>query len=157
MSPQKKRNLLVLLLLILVSGLGIIWYFFNMPHRDIRKAKEDYILDASVIVSEYLQDAQKANQKYLAEDGNSKILEVSGRVSDISEDAQGNLVVLLKETNDKAGVSCTFLPEENKIISKIKKDEKIKVKGVIQSGASYDADLDLYENVILNKCTISQK
>ncbi len=30
----------------------------------------------------------------------------------------------------------------------------IKVKGVIRSGANYDADLEMYEHVIMEKCDL---
>ena len=58
---------------------------------------------------------------------------------------------MLKEKGDKAGVSATFTVETNHKISDLKIGEKITVKGVIRSGASYDEDLELYENVILEK------
>lgn len=151
---NRKRILLILALFVLVSGLGIVYYMFNMPHRDVKSSKEDFILDATTIVAEYLKDAEKANQKYLAEDGDSKIIIVSGVVSDISDDAQNNKVILLKKEGEKAGVSCTMLHEEKNKISSLKVGTLVKIKGVIQSGASFDEDLGLYENVILNKCTI---
>ncbi|GAB4123908.1 MAG: hypothetical protein OHK0045_04060 [Raineya sp.] len=156
MNSRKKNIFLVLLGLIAVAA-GIIIYLFNMPHRDVKATKEDYVLEASAIVAEYLKDPEKANQKYLAEDGDSKIIVVSGVVSAISEDAQNNKVVLLKKDNEKTGVSCTMLSEEKDKVAQLKKGNIVKIKGVIQSGASFDEDLGMYEPAILNKCSIFQQ
>jgi len=138
----------------LLIGGGIGLYMFNMPHRDIQSAKLDYSLTSTQIVSEYLSDKETANQKYLAADGDSKILEISGEVSSISEDFNGNKVVLIKEGHDEAGVSATFTQGTNSHLSGVEIGQNITVKGVIRSGASYDEDLELYENVILEKSDI---
>ena len=63
-------------------------------------------------------------------------------------------MILLKNADDKAGVSCTFTKETEASVAGVTVGQKIKVKGVIRSGASYDEDLELYENVILEKCDL---
>ncbi|MFC2115969.1 hypothetical protein ACFLTU_05810 [Bacteroidota bacterium] len=152
---MKKRKLIRIAAIIAVSGAliggGTALYIFNMPHRDVIAAKANYSLTSSQITSEYLENTLLADDKYLAEDGNSKILEISGTVSRISENFNADKVVLLKEEGDKAGVSATFTAETNHKVSDIKIGESITVKGVIRSGAAYDKDLELFENVILEK------
>ena len=69
-------------------GGGIGLYMFNMPQRDVQSAQTDYSLTSSQIVTEYLTDYEAANQKYLAANGDSKILEIAGEVSHISENYQ---------------------------------------------------------------------
>ena len=148
-----KRGIIVVLVgIIIAAGIGL--YLFYMPHRDVQAAETDYSLSSSQIVNEYLNDKETANMKYLAADGDSKILEVSGVVAKISEDFNGQKVVLLKGKEDKAGVSATFSDETNANIASLKIGEPVIVKGVIRSGASYDKDLELYEHVILDKCDI---
>src|SRR5690554_7571452 len=120
-----------------------------MPHRDVQATKTDYILRASDLVNEYLSDPNAANIKYLDAEGESKIIEVEGTISDLSEDFNGNVVVLLKETQDPAGVSCTFYKESNAQAQTLKVGDLVKIKGVIRAGASYDEDLEMYEHVIL--------
>jgi tRNA_anti-like len=139
--------------LILIAG-GVGYYMFNQPHRDIQAAQTDFTLTSRQIVNEYLADAKKANAKYLDEEGESKILEVKGVVSKISENFNKLKVVLLKSGLDSAGVSCTFTPETNAAVNQIKSGETVIVKGVIRSGASYDKDLGMYENVIMDKCKL---
>ncbi len=138
---------------ILIAGV-IGYYMFNQPKRNVQATRTDFGLTSSQIVNEYLTDAKKANEKYLDEEGNSKILEITGIVSVISEDFNNQKVVLLKSASDSAGVSCTFTTETNAAVTQVKPGETIIVKGVIRSGASYDKDLGMYENVIMNKCKI---
>lgn len=152
---MKKRKLIRTLAIIGVAGLliggSIGLYLFNLPQRDVQSSQTDYSLSSSQIVEEYLSNIEMANQKYLAADGDSKILEIVGEVSRISENFNGQKVVLLKSTKDKAGVSATFSTETRANLSEIRIGQIITVKGVIRSGASYDEDLELYENVILEK------
>lgn len=159
MKPKKKIIRIVILFVaaaVLVGG-GVGLYLFNKPARDVQNTKTDYSYNASDIVSEYLSDPKKANDKYLDESGNSKVLEISGLVALISDDFNKQKVVLLKADSDKAGVSCTFTHETNSQVEKIKIGDQVTIKGVIRSGASFDEDLDLYENVIIEKSGLVSK
>ena len=141
---------------LLIGGVTII-YMFNMPHQDVQSSKTDYSLTSTQIVEEYLADAQSANKKYLANDGNSKILEITGVISKISEDFSGQIVVLMKSKGSKAGVSASFTEETNANATQLTVGETVTIKGVIRSGAAYDEDLELYENVILEKSDLLKK
>jgi len=155
---MKKRKVFRIIAIIGIAGLlvggGTGLYMFNKPHRDVQSTRADYMLTSSQIVAEYLADNRAANQKYLAADGDSKILEISGEVKDISENFNGQKVVLLNGAMDKSGVSVVFTAETNDNLNGIAVGQSITVKGVIRSGASYDEDLEMYENVILDKSDI---
>jgi hypothetical protein len=155
---MKKRKTVRTIAMIGIAGLllggSIGLYMFNKPHRDVQAARTDYRLSSSQIVREYLSDNQAANQKYLAADGNSKILEISGEVDGISENYNGQKVVLLNGGEERAGVSAIFTAETNDHLNGILVGQSITVKGVIRSGASYNEDLEMYENVILEKSDI---
>ena len=62
--------------------------------------------------------------------------------------------VFIKNASENAGVSCTFTSETNDNAQNLKIGNKITIKGVIRSGAGYDEDLELYEDVILEKCDV---
>ena len=62
--------------------------------------------------------------------------------------------MLLKDLGEIAGVSCTFTPETKKNAEILKIGDKVTIKGVIRSGAGYDEDMELYEDVILEKCDV---
>ncbi len=158
---MEKRKTLKTLIWLTIAGFIIggatIAYMFNMPHQDIQSSKTDYSLTSTQIVQEYLENIQSANEKYLADDGNSKILEISGVISKISEDFNRQIVVLMKAEGSKAGVSASFTEETNANASQLIVGQTITIKGVIRSGAAYDEDMDLYENVILEKCDLIRK
>lgn len=149
-----KKKILITLSVGILIAVAVAFYMFNKPARDVQATKTDFSYKASEIVKEYLTDAKKANDKYLDENGNSKVLEIKGTVAEISEDFNHQKVILLKESTDKAGVSATFTKETNSHIENIKVGDKITIKGVIRSGASFDADLEMYENVIIDKSDI---
>ncbi len=145
-----KTILTIVGFVILITG-GVGYYMFNMPHRDIQATSADYKLSAGEIVEEYLNNSAAANEKYLDEEGESKVLIITGKIVSITTDFNDQKVVLLKDNNVKAGVNCTFLPETN---INFNEGDVISVKGVIRSGASFDEDLEMYENVILEKCNL---
>jgi len=145
------KKILLAAVLAGVIGVGALTYIYFQPHRDVQGTDTDYTLKASDIVNEYLNNAVTANEKYLDEEGESKILEISGTVNKIEEDYEGKTVIILRDNSDKAGVSCTLkLPQK----APIKIGSELKIKGVIRSGAAYDADLEMYEPVIMEECEI---
>jgi len=148
-----KRVLIVIAIGIVIGG-GIFLYMFFQPHRDVQATKTDFQLEAKQIVDEYLKDAITANNKYLQEEGDSKVIEVSGVIAEISEDFNNQKVVLLKSMGENAGVSCTFTSETNINTEKLKVGDIVTIKGVIRSGAGYDEDMELYEDVIMEKCDL---
>lgn len=155
---MKRKKVIRIIAILGVAGLliggGIGLYMFNMPQRDVQSADTDYAVTTTQIVQEYLENKDAANQKYLASDGDSKVLEVTGVVSDISEDFNGQKVVLLKDTEDPAGVSATFTEQTESSLNGIGPGQTITIKGVIRSGASYDEDLGFYLHVVLEKSAV---
>ncbi len=151
-----KINSILIGIGIITAG-GIIYYMFNMPHRDIQASKTDYVINAGQLIAEYLSDPAAANEKYLEESGESKILEISGQVATITEDFKDQKVVLLKSPENKAGLSCTFTYKTNASLNGIQQGQHIVVKGVIRAGASYDEDLQMYGDVIMEKCDVVSK
>jgi len=148
-----KWGLIVLTVVIVVGG-GTFLYVFFQPHRDVQATQSDYQLEAKQIVDEYLTNYNAANDKYLQEEGDSKIIEITGIVAEISEDFNKQKVVLLKNSGEHAGVSCTFTSETNQNAENLKLGDKVTIKGVIRSGAGYDEDMELYEDVIFEKCDV---
>jgi hypothetical protein len=155
---MKKKKILKIAAIFIIAGIviggGIGLYMFNMPQRNVQTAKADYTLTGSQLVAEYLAGKDAANKKYLSADGNSKILVITGTINKISDDFNGQKVVLLKETGEKAGISASFTAETSRNADGLQIGSAVSIKGVIRSGASYDEDLELYENVILEKCSL---
>lgn len=140
----------------IVIGVASALYMFNMPHRDVQSTPVDFQMEAKILVDEYLKDANKANDRYLQEEGESKIIAVTGIVASVDEDMNHQKVVLLKGAGEHAGVSCTFMASTNVNAEKLKNGDQVTIKGVIRSGAGYDEDLELYEDIIIEKCDVLQ-
>lgn len=155
MRIQKlNRKVVIAILMVGLLGVGIILYVYFQPHRDVQSTRTDYAYAAGEIVNEYLANSETANQKYLDEHGDSKVIEVNGIISEIQENYNGDLVVVLSDVKAPAGVSCTFVKNSKVKMESLHQGEKLVVKGVIRSGASYDADLEMYENVVLEECDL---
>lgn len=153
---KKSKTKKVILIILIVGILAAIYpmYLFFMPHRDVQKTEAFATLSSKQLVDEYLKDNAAANAKYLENDGNSKVLIIEGVISSISTDQNNQTVVLLKDANENAGVNCTFLKDADGRIKNLKVGDTIKVKGFITLGASYDEDLEMYEDVIMQDCDI---
>jgi len=153
-----KKSTTLRIVYLIIAGVaitgGISLYLFNMPDRDIAGSESDFNLTADALVNEYLANSHAANAKYLDDEGESSIITISGPLAEISEDFNGQTVLLLKSPSAKAGISATLNEESLSKISDFNKGQIYRLKGVIRSGASFDADLEMYENVILEKCEI---
>jgi len=154
---MKKKSLkrigIILFIGIVIAG-SVGAYMWFKPHRDVQSTNAFTTLTAKQLTDEFTADAAKTNAKYLASDGNSKVLIIEGRVSSINENQNGDKVIILKAEEDKVGVSAGFTKETNANVSSVKVGDIIKIKGAITAGNRYDADLDLYEHAILMQSDI---
>lgn len=148
----KRVGVAALIGFIVAAGIGA--YIWFMPKRDIQSQDVDFKTTAKALVEEYLKDNAGSNAKYLAADGESKILAVTGLVHSVVENQSGEKVILLKGNGESAGVMCTFLKETSENVKDMPIGTEISVKGVIKSGAVYDEDLEMYEDVTLIKCDL---
>ncbi len=64
---KKKYHNTVLTLLVsgIIIAAGIVFNFFNGPHRNVQETATDHQVTPTAISGESLLDAQKANNKYL--------------------------------------------------------------------------------------------
>ena len=145
---------LILSVIGIIVGGSIVLYLFNMPHRDVVNSQADFNTTSIELVSEYITNYQEANDKYLDEEGDSKIIAVSGKIYSKEKDMNNQWVILLKETENSAGVSFTFTKETNAQAETLVLGSTVNLKGVIRSGASYDEDLELFEDVIIEKSSL---
>jgi hypothetical protein len=155
MKPQEMiRTILIMMTAGIILGGCAELHSYLLPDRDVQKLPADYQVTASELTAEFLNDTDRANLKYLSDDGESKILEITGRVSRITENFNGDKVLFLQNDNDKAGVTCTFMPETNHSVDDIKPGDVATVKGDIIHGAYYDEGLGMFVNATVNNCDI---
>lgn len=155
--PTRNKNFKNLLFFFGIGIILVVVFATNMVgilSKYVETTKTDYSFPASEIVNDYLTDSKKSDEKYFEEGGYPKVLKITGTVAEIHENSKGQKVVLLKAKKDKAGVIATLKNEINSPADDITAGDEIIVKGVIQTGAYFDTDLEMYEDVVLDKSEI---
>lgn len=150
------KKLMIAGLIMAVIGGGIVFYLFNMPHRDVQSEKAFAELTVQELMDEYSKDANAAVNKYMDEEGESKVLVISGTVDNVVQDGKGQSVVRLVQEGAAVGVNCTFLESATEKALALKKGDQVKIKGFITSFGEYDEDLDLADDSSLEKCDLVQ-
>lgn len=133
-------------------GFGLDLWF--MPHRDVQSAPVFDELTADDFINEYLDNAAEANEKYLAADGDSKIIAITGTVSSVETNEAGDAVIYIKGSSDEVAIRCTLMDTEKDEASSVKEGQTLTINGVVSAGAAYDADFEMYEDAIMRECYI---
>jgi hypothetical protein len=117
------KKLIIIVLIISASAVAYGYYLFNKPHQGIANKEAAFTIDSKKLFSEFDQDEESANKKYLG-----KVVAVYGKVTDKAVDAKGTFSLIL-EGGDMAGVGCQFDPGILQQVQNLKKGQVIKVKG----------------------------
>lgn len=96
-----KKIMFGLILLILI-GVCTGIYLWNKPHKKVENAKGISIA-ATALSKEFNADEQAANTKYL-----NKAIEVTGAVSDIVQNQDGGVMIILSTDDPMAEVQCAM-------------------------------------------------
>ena len=102
-----KKLLLGLLIFFLSLALGG-FYAWNMSGGSVAKKDADHSLSASTLYQEYSSNEKKSNVKYIG-----KNIEVTGTISEMSQDQEGATVLMFIEPGQMEGVMCTIDKDQN--------------------------------------------
>ena len=116
-----KKLLWGLLILLLILG-AVGFYMFNMSGDSVAKKDADHSLTAAALYAEYAKNEKLSNTKYIG-----KTIELTGTISEISEDQQGATVLMFTEPGEFEGVMCTLDKDQN--TSDLKIGSQVKIKG----------------------------
>jgi hypothetical protein len=122
----------VALLLIVIA----IYFAWNKPTKDIARTKPDYTVSARDLYGEFTTDENEANLKYL-----NKIVEVHGRIAEVSPQAARNINVILRDADEVSGVSCSLTLNQEKDTVRLKIGNNIKIKGLCSGLSLMDVEL----------------
>ena len=125
-----------IIVVLVISAFG--WYFFNKPHRNVSFEKA-VTIGADSLFNVFLTNENKANALYL-----DKAIVVSGTISEVTKNQQGQPVVVLKTADPIYGVACTMKSNEYSF----KPGSFISLKGIC---SGYTTD------VVLRDCIIEEK
>ncbi|HRO43797.1 MAG TPA: hypothetical protein PL009_13245 [Flavipsychrobacter sp.] len=114
---MKKKVLLFLLVVGAIAAvLGyVVW---NKPHETVDD-KKGIQITAEALTNAFLQNELSANATYL-----NQVIEVSGKVSEISKNQDGKDVLLLESSDPLSGVQCTMREPGN-----YEMEKEITIKG----------------------------
>ncbi len=135
------RKILLLFATVSIVSLGIGYYMYNMPAKNLSKVKPDVIISADELMSLFEENEETANGSFLG-----KVIEVSGKVSDVTISDDGSMEIILESQSLMGGVSCSFEAEDAMAyLSMLERVQNAVIKGEC---TGYLAD------VILKRCVV---
>lgn len=139
---QKMKKLFISLVVIAIAGIVGGYLLWNKPHADIKDAA-GVNTTAIDLYNIFIDDSAKANSTFLA-----KVVNVSGRISNISTNQQHQQVVLLKTSIEGGSVNCTM----EGLLDNHKTGDNILLKGICSGYIPGDKAMDLPGDVFLTRC-----
>ncbi len=117
-----KRSIPYLIAFTILSiAAAYIWLFIWNPAPPSIEETKAISIDAVTLFNAFSQNEKKANADYL-----DKVLQVRGEVTNITTNADGITVILLKTDDMMFGINCT-MEEKN---SSIKTGDQVRLKGL---------------------------
>lgn len=100
---MKKVTLAIILIAAIIVG-ALVYRTYNKPHRDIATEDLSFSLTADELFDAFEADEAAANALYL-----DKVVKVTGKVADVTENSAGQAVITITATNAMlGGVSATL-------------------------------------------------
>jgi hypothetical protein len=144
MTGKTKRKLLLSIGGLAIASVIIGYILYNKKHFNVENATPVAEISAVDLHQIFITDSVLAKSKFIGNENNHKVIKVTGKVTVIKNDQQGNTILLLKTTNDDAFINCTM---EGKIAD-VTIGSTIVIKGVC-TGYNYDADMGIPGDVIV--------
>lgn len=118
---KRFRIFLLVAVILLIAAALYVWFFiWNKSQLNVADAKGIKV-EAAALFNAYSSNEKSANTNYL-----EKILEVSGEVTSVTQNAEGFTVVLLKTDDPMFGINCTL--EQKDVI--VKEGDTVTLKGI---------------------------
>jgi hypothetical protein len=133
---SKKKWLLILVLVGVIVGVSVAVVMWNKAPDKVESSK-GIPLTATQLCTEFGADEAAANQKYL-----NKALEVTGTVSEVSQNQDGIPVVILQGDDPSMNVQCSMREKDVSVVV----GKTITIKGFCSGSTMFD--------VLLTDCII---
>ncbi|WP_207491860.1 OB-fold protein [Aridibaculum aurantiacum] len=99
---KKGKIAVVVIVTLLIAGSAVAYFMWNKPRRNIENEK-GIAVTATQLVKDFQENETAANEKYL-----DKAIEVTGTVTEVSQNQDGNTTIMLASGDDFAGVYTTL-------------------------------------------------
>lgn len=134
------RNFIYTGLAVVLVGVIVAVYFYNIGHKDLENKTPDVVITAPELFEAYASDEEYANEIYL-----NKIVEVVGVLDKIEVNQDSTLNLVLASADPMGNVICTFEDPSEIESSSIKAGDNITVKGICKG---------MLLDVLLNNCVL---
>lgn len=141
------KRVLIIAAVILVAGVGFVWYLFSEKHEDTAKVKAEYSIPAAQLINEFRTNLADANNRYT-----EKIVAVTGRVTEI-ESADTTVNVKMTDTTSGSYIIFAFQSQDMNTVKQMKAGDSISLKGSC-SGGEYSNILEAHF-INFKRCTIN--
>lgn len=103
---MKKKIILFIFLLILISAVATLYYIFIYAANHRRSVNDEQCIEVTAIqlVNDYQTNETAANTKYL-----NKAIKITGIVGEVNKDQLGKTTITIKSNDAFANVFCTVL------------------------------------------------
>jgi hypothetical protein len=135
---KSMKILMIIGIIVLLAGGGLVYWIFNKPHRDVTQEK------AVQLTAQKLFDAFKANEANANKLYLDKAIELSGEVSEVIKNQEGQIVVNFKTNDPLFVINCTFKTNPGEL----KVGQNITFKGIC-TGYIPDANVVINEGVLV--------
>lgn len=135
---KKGRKIFMVFSVLIIAGIGYGLYVWNKPHRDVKDEK-GIMVTATAIFDSFTVNETRANTLYL-----NKAIQVTGEVTDVKKNQDGQTVVYLKTSDPLFGVNCTFKEDPGTL----EKGTTISFKGIC---TGYLSDVIINQGIIIKE------
>lgn len=137
------KNLLILGLIGVVVGVGVVYYVFNKPHRNIEKETPAFTMTANELFNEYNANEEAGNLKF-----GDQVVQVSGAIVDISNEG-GEISIVLND--EMEAVNCALdsmmIVKNKSMVESLAVGDNVTLKGKCDG-------FDMIMGVVLTRCYI---
>ncbi len=120
----KNKIVLLLSILLLVAGLYMYYGIYNRSYKNIETISAEVKISSTELVSSFMMNEKFANSIY-----RGKIIEVDGVLKEVTFLNNRNTVLLYSD-NKYSSVLCDMQANQIEEVKKLKKGQKVKIKGV---------------------------
>lgn len=152
MTSKTKKTILVSILGLALVAAFIGYKLYNKKHFSVESATPAASIAAADLHNTFATDSATAKAKFIGDESNQKVIEVSGEVADVTTDQLKHTVLKLKTATDGAFINCEM--EGN--AGSTKAGDNITLKGIC-NGYLFEADLGIPGDVNFNRCYLVKK
>jgi len=100
---MRKRTIIIILLAIISFGFGYGIYEYNRKPKGLKRVAPAFSITSDSLYEQFFANESLANEKYVG-----KVIEVSGKIEEITQKGEVTTIVLYAPEYPIGGVSCTM-------------------------------------------------